>query len=229
MQQNQNHLQFVRRIAAVAIDDRERNSRVKAELECNENVKVTVKRLPLGDYQIENSLIVERKTLADFALSVRNGRLFAQVSRLVRSKCERPCLILEGTAKRYPRLAIPRTSFQGALITVMVVFGLPVLRSRDAQETARMIVYAADQLQNRRFRPPRRCGFKTTTIRRHQLLLLQAVPEIGGWKAERLLEAFSSPAGVAGATVDELRRVDGIGEVAAERVYEVFHHTERKV
>lgn len=64
MQQEHPPLQFVRRIA---IDDRERSSRVKAALERNENVNVTVKRLPLGDYQVDDTLVVERKTLADFA------------------------------------------------------------------------------------------------------------------------------------------------------------------
>jgi DNA excision repair protein ERCC-4 len=81
-------------------------------------------------------------------------------------------------------------AFQGALITATVVFGLPVLRSRDPDETARLIVYAADQLQPRRSRPPRRFGFKTTGLRQHQLSLLQAVPEIGGSKAKLLLETF---------------------------------------
>lgn len=221
MQYGNPPLQFVRRIA---VDDRERNSRVKAALERNENVKVAVRRLPLGDYQVDDSLIVERKTLADFALSVRDGRLFDQVSQLACSRRERPCLILEGTMKRYRHLAIPRASFQGALITVMVVFGLPVLRSRDPDETARLIIYAADQLQRRRSRPPRRCGFKTTSLRQHQLYLLQAVPEIGGSKAALLLETFGSPAEIARASVDDLRAVDGIGEVAATKIYRVFHH-----
>ena len=146
------------------------------------DLQVTVKRLPLGDYHIDHSLIVERKTLADFALSVRDGRLFAQVGRLVRSRRERPCLILEGTAKRYPRLAIPRASFQGALITVTVVFGLPVLRSRDPEETARMIVYAADQLHRRNSTAPKRQGYHPKGLARQQSFLLQAIPEIGPTK-----------------------------------------------
>lgn len=225
MQQEIPPQQFVRRIA---VDDRERNAGVAEALANRRNVRVTIRRLKLGDYQVDDTLIVERKTLADFALSVRDGRLFPQVSRLVQHRRERSCLILEGTMTRYPRLSIPRASFQGALVTVTVVFGLPLLRSRNPEETAQMILYAAGQLQRRRARPLRRYGFKTIDLRRHQLLLLQAVPEIGGRKAKLLLDAFESPAGIAKASVAELRAVDGIGEVAATMIYRVVHHTHQK-
>ena len=125
--------QSVRRIAVrrIACDDRERPSGVPTALAAHPNVNLTIRRLKLGDYHIDKTLIVERKTLSDFALSVRDGRLFPQVSRLIKSQRERPCLILEGTRKQYRRLAVPRSAFQGALITVTVVLGLPVLRSRD--------------------------------------------------------------------------------------------------
>ena len=179
--------QSIRRIAC---DDRERRSSVPESLAAQPNVELSIRRLEIGDYHIDKTLIVERKTLSDFAYSVRDGRLFPQVSRLVRSQRERSCLILEGTRKRYRRLAVPRSGFQGALITVTVVFGLPVLRSRDPEETANLILYAADQLQRTTVRSPRRCGFKTTPVRRHQLLLMQAVPEIGGMRAQHLLDTF---------------------------------------
>jgi len=91
--------------------------------------------LPLGDYEVDSTLIVERKTLADFAVSVLDGRLFRQVGRLAREPEVRSCLILEGTPERYPRLAIPTPAFQGALITVTLVFGVPVLRSANPEET----------------------------------------------------------------------------------------------
>ena len=107
--------QFVRRIAA---DDRERPSGVPEALEEHPDVEVTIRRLTLGDYQVDNTLIVERKTLADFAISVIDGRLFTQASRLTRIKRARTCLILEGTPKQYPDPAISREAMQGALITV---------------------------------------------------------------------------------------------------------------
>jgi len=222
MQQQSNHPQFTTQIA---VDNRERNPRVEQALRRKEDIVVSAARLPIGDYQVDNTLIVERKTLADFALSVRDGRLFHQVGRLTRQQRMRACLILEGTADRYPFLAIPKPAFQGALITVTLVFGLPLLRSATPEETADLILYAAKQLQRRDVRPPRRRGFRVGGNTRHQHLLLQAIPEVGSKKSEWLLNAFGSPAGVAEATIGALETVDGIGDSTAKRIHAIFHGT----
>ena len=76
--------------ARIVVDDRERFAGVTEALWSRPGISVAVRRLQLGDYQVADSLVVERKTLADFALSVRDGRLFSQVSRLARSTRERP-------------------------------------------------------------------------------------------------------------------------------------------
>ncbi len=207
----------------IAVDDRERASRVPEALRRKTGATVTVRRLQLGDYVVDNSLIVERKTLSDFTLSVRDGRLFDQVSRLTRQRDLRTCLILEGTPRQYPRLAISRPAFQGALVTVTLVFGLPVLRSAGPDETADLILYAAHQLQRRETRPPRRRYRGVGALRRTQLLLLQSIPEVGPLKAQLLLDAYSSPADVAGATLEQIAAIDGIGLKTAEKVHRVFH------
>jgi len=206
----------------IVVDDRERSSGVAEALRVRPGVTVAVRRLLLGDYLVHDALIVERKTLADFALSVRDCRLFTQVGRLIQERRIRACLILEGTPDRYPRLAIPRPAFQGALITVTLVFGLPVLRSATPEETADLILYAAGQLQRRDISPPRRRGLKVTGVRRQQTLLLQAIPNVGPKRAAALLDAFGSPAGVASASLEDLEAVDGVGNSTAQRIRDVL-------
>ena len=229
MQQQSTQPQFATRIAArqiavhIAVDNRERTTRVENALRRTRNVEISRQQLVVGDYQVDDTLIVERKTLADFALSVRDGRLFHQVGRLTRQQRMRACLILEGTPDRYKHLAIPKPAFQGALITVTLVFGLPILRSATPEETADLILYAARQLQRREVRPPRRRWIRVGGINRHQLLLLQAIPEVGSKKAEWLLRAFGTPADVAAASVDQIATVEGIGPNTAKKVYTVFH------
>ena len=212
--------QFVRRIAC---DHRERPSGVPAALATHPNVDLTIHRLKLGDYRVDDTLIVERKTLTDFAQSVRDGRLFAQASRLARVNRARPCLILEGTRIKHWSAALPRSAIQGALITVTLVFGLPVLRSSSPKETADLILYAADQLHRRSTRPPQRRGYQPKGLARKQSFLLQTIPEIGSTKAQRLLETFGSPFGVAEATIEALQSVEGIGPSAAKKIHRVFH------
>jgi len=205
------------------VDDRERHSGVPKALKQHPEVELNIRRLSLGDYKVDDTLIVERKTLADFAISVLDGRLFMQVGRLTRQQTMRACLILEGTPMRYPRSAIPRPAFQGAIITVTLVFGLPVLRSSTPDETADLILYAANQLQRRNVQPPRRWGYNIKGLPRQQRLLLQAIPEIGPVKADGLLKAFGSPAAVAFANLEQLETVDGIGPSAAKKIQNVFH------
>ena len=207
----------------IVIDDRERTSGVAEALSHRPGVNITVRRLPLGDYEVDSTLIVERKTLVDFAVSVLDGKLFRQVGRLARDRESRTCLILEGTPERYPRLAIPKPAFQGALITVTLVFGVPVLRSVDPEETADLILFSAQQLHRQATLPPRRIGAKVSSLRRSQLLMLQAVPMVGPLRADALLETLGVPAQIASADVEALAKVNGIGSAIAENVQRVMH------
>ncbi|HYW91623.1 MAG TPA: ERCC4 domain-containing protein [Gammaproteobacteria bacterium] len=83
------------RITVVA-DDRERPGRLFAELAVRPEVRLRTERLPAGDYRVDASFLVERKTLTDLAASIVSGRLFAQALRLARVDGLRPVLLLEG-------------------------------------------------------------------------------------------------------------------------------------
>ena len=126
------------RIMVVA-DDRERNTEIIKFLSNAENVSVGVKRLSVGDYLVDNRLVFERKTLNDFALSIIDGRLFSQAIRLISSKYK-SVLILEGTGKELTETGVRREAMQGALINVSIVLGIPVLRSKNPSESARLIL-----------------------------------------------------------------------------------------
>ena len=62
----------------VVVDDRERPSGVVPELEKLGRVVVKIEHLSLGDYCIDGAVLIERKTAADFAQSLIDGRLFGQ-------------------------------------------------------------------------------------------------------------------------------------------------------
>src|ERR1039458_4971178 len=111
-----------------------------------DGVFVGVKRLRIGDYLIEEKAVLERKRVLDFLESLFGGRLFTQALRLVNSPV-RTFLILEGPASEWAQRHIKRESVQGAMLTLSVVFGIPVLRSQDEEETAWLICYTARQLR----------------------------------------------------------------------------------
>ena len=56
---------------------------------------VRMARLTVGDYLINDEVLIERKTLADFAASLVDGRLFPQAARLARDD-HRSLMLIEG-------------------------------------------------------------------------------------------------------------------------------------
>ncbi len=72
-------------------------------------------------------------------------------------------------------------------------------------------------------RPTNRYGYQPKGLTRQQIFLLQAIPEIGPSKAQRLLASFGSPFGVAQATTEDLQTTKGIGASAAAKIHQVFH------
>ena len=201
----------------IIADDREQKSEVIPSLSGIENVSLEIRRLPLGDYQVDNRVIVERKTLKDFALSIIDGRLFRQMIRLANSTFS-GVLILEGTIGDTADLGITREAMQGALITVSLILGIPALRAKDSAETAKLIIYIARQLKSMAKGGVYRQGYRPKDKRKKQLFILQGLPGIGPERAGRLLDKFGSVAAVISASSDELKAVYGIGKNVADKI-----------
>ncbi|MGD2187610.1 MAG: ERCC4 domain-containing protein [Desulfobacterales bacterium] len=201
----------------VIADDRERNSEVIQFLSKMKNVSVGVKRLSLGDYLADNWLVFERKTLNDFARSIVDGRLFRQTIRLASAKYK-SVMILEGTAKDLSETGVSREAMQGALITISLLLGIPVLRSIKPFETACLILYAAKQIRSISKGVFMRRGYRPKGKRKKQLFVLQGLPGVGSERAARLLDAFGSVEAVVTANGEELQTVAGIGKHIAEKI-----------
>ena len=201
----------------ITADDRECKSEVIILLSKIENVDVSIRRLSVGDYQIGNRAIVERKTLKDFAISIVDGRLFKQMIRLANSTSQ-GVLILEGTAIDTVDLKMTRESMQGALITASLILGIPVLRSKSPSETAKLIVYIGRQLESMTRGGMQRHGYRPKGNRKRQLFILQGLPKIGPEKAGRLLDRFGSVEAAISASSSEIQSVDGIGKSIADKI-----------
>ena len=91
-------------------------------------VVVRLQRLPVGDYLVDDNLLFERKTLLDLTQSIKDGRLFRQGLRLA-SASARGVVILEGSSRDLAQSRMRREAIQGALVTLTLSFGIPLLRS----------------------------------------------------------------------------------------------------
>jgi ERCC4-type nuclease len=201
----------------IVADDRERASEVVAFIGSIPRVSVRIERLASGDYLADRRILFERKTLQDLARSIVDGRLFKQMVRLTKSKYK-AVLILEGSGKNTESLGVRREALQGALITISLILGIPVLRSMTPEETARLIVYAARQVASLGKAGYPRAGYRPKSKKGRQLYILQGLPGVGHERALRLLEKFGSVEGVLRAGLDELRAVEGIGAKTADRI-----------
>ena len=201
----------------ITADDRECKSEVINSLLQIENVDVNIRRLSIGNYQVDNRLIVERKTLKDFTISIIDGRLFKQMIRLANSN-SKGVLLLEGTISDTVELGVTREAMQGALITVSLISGIPVLRSKDPSETAKLMVYIGRQIESMAMGGVQRHGYRPKNIRKRQLFILQGLPGVGPERAERLLARFGSVEAAISASSSELQSVDGIGESIADKI-----------
>ena len=201
----------------ITADDREHKSEVIKSLMDIENVEVCIRRLSMGDYQVDNRLIVERKTLKDFAVSIIDGRLFKQMLCMANS-ISSGVLILEGAVSDTVEIGVTREAMQGALITVSLILGIPILRSKDPSETARLIVYVARQIESMAGGGMQRHGYRPKTKRKRQLFILQGLPGVGPERAGRLLARFGSVEAAISASSSELQSVDGIGKSIADKI-----------
>ena len=201
----------------ITVDDREGKNKVVTSLSKMGNVSINIRRLSMGDYQIGKRVIIERKTLKDLSISIVDGRLFRQMIRLANSTCQ-GVLILEGTAADIVELNMTRASLQGALITVSLIWGIPVLRSKDPPETARLMVYIGRQLISSAGGGMQRHGYRPKGFRKRQQFILQGLPGIGPERAGRLLDHFGNVEAVITASSIELQSVEGIGKSIADRI-----------
>lgn len=178
---------------------------------------MTVTRLRLGDYLLDNRLLFERKTLTDLVTSIISGRLFSQALRLAAAPL-RPAMILEGTSAHLVNSGISWEAIQGALITVNLFCGVPLLRTRSPDETVRTMLYAARQGQSYAAGVLPRPGYRPRGKLARQLFILQGLPGIGPGRARRLLERFGSVEGVARAGAEDLQSVQGISKGIADKI-----------
>lgn len=201
----------------IVVDHRETASGVLDALKQMQGIEVRVEHLKLGDYLLHNVCLFERKTLPDFAASIKDGRLFTQANRLA-AWPDRVAIIIEGTSRDLGASKMRREALLGALISLTLVYDLPVLRSREPAETARLIVYAADQLRRHAEGTLPRYGRRPRAKRKVQLRLLQGLPGIGPARAAGLLERFQRVESVMTAGAESLQTVDGIGAKTAASI-----------
>jgi DNA excision repair protein ERCC-4 len=203
----------------ITIDYREKSSGLNDLLE-HSGAFVEITKLSYGDYIINDTITVERKTAEDFLISIIDGRLFNQLSNL-KKFCNRPILLIEGnpykTNHNFDRMAI-----KGALVSTQVIWYVPVLFSRTKEDSRDILLMISRQVGTCIDVAPLRGGYRPKRLKSKQLYILQGLPKVGPKLAKQLLRHFKSVSKVMSASVQDLAEVDGIGKISAGKIREVL-------
>jgi len=202
---------------SVQADDRETQGPVVSLLRQSPDFHLTITRLKLGDYLVDDRFLFERKSLVDLAAAINDGRLFHQALRLAGTTF-RPAIVLEGTSRDLKRSGMRWERVQGALVTVSLFLGVPLLRTRAPEETVRTMLFAARQAHTYAAGALPRYGWRPRGKLARQLYILQGLPSIGPERARRLLARFGSVEAIVNAQPKDLRSVEGIGKQIADKL-----------
>ena len=199
------------------VDSREREM---AKLLESLGLLVTVKNLEVGDYVVSDRVAIERKTAHDFVSSIIDPKrnLFRQIADLARTY-ERPVLILEG--RDLYTTQMNAGSIRGAMISVAVDYGVPIIPTEDRNETVAVIAQLAHR-EMREGREPKVHGHKTArTLKEQQEYLISAISSVGPTVAKNLLKHFGSVEKIMTASSEQLQEVELVGPKIAQRIREL--------
>ena len=214
-------VEFSGETPAVYVDHREIRSGVSRILE-NAGINVIMQTLEVGDYVPSDRVCIERKTTADFLDSLISGRrdLFRQIADLARTY-ERPVMIIEG-GDIYDLRQIHPNAVRGAIASIAIDFSVPVIMSRDEEDTAAMIAAIAKREQQDHGREVAMHGKRSAMmLPEQQEYIVSAISNIGPVVARNLLKHFGSVEAVMQASREELREVELVGPKTADRIREV--------
>lgn len=205
-------------LPVVFADTREGNSKVIRHLSEME-IDVKVQAMAVGDYQVSDEVVIERKTAKDFVDSIVDKRLFKQARSLM-EEFKRPLIILEGD-DLYNGMINPN-AIRGSIASIALDFGISIIPTRNAQDTAAMIKRIAIREQSgEKTSIQIRTDKKPVNLWEQQLFIIESLPNIGPVNAKNLLEHFGTVANIINASESQLQEVEGIGKKTAANIRKV--------
>ena len=203
----------------VYADSREGNSKVLRALDTI-GVKIIIKSMAIGDYQVSGEVAIERKTAKDFVDSIVDKRLFKQ-ARQMREEFKKPIMILEGD-DLYGGFIGP-DAIRGSIASMALDFGISIIPTRNSDDTAAMIKRIAIREQkDDKVDIQIRTEKKPVNLWEQQLFITESLPNIGPVSAKKLLGHFGTVKAIIDASESELQEVEGIGKKTSKNIREVL-------
>ncbi len=205
----------------IIVDSRESSSSILKHLS-KMGADIKIEKLDIGDYILSDKVAIERKTVNDLINSIIDSRLFKELKSL-KSVYLKTFLVIEGEII-YEFSRIRKEALQGAIVSVMLDFYVPVIFTKSPEETAEWLYKLAKKEQIKGKKPLIRPD-KTPlsyNIKRIQEFILAGFPDIDSKRAQDLLNYFGSLEEIFNAPIEALMNVKGIGKKIAKQIKEIL-------
>ena len=176
--------------------------------------------LKVGDYICSDRVCVERKTAEDFVNSIIDGRLFNQLEEL-KQNFQKPVIVIEGNNFRD---TVNENAIKSAMASVILDYEVPVVMTKDKDDTAKIIYWLSKREQIKSKRP---VGFKgkkkPKEIKKLQEHIISGFPGVSEKISKRILKEFGSIKNFANASEEEIRKVEGIGKKLSSKLHGIIN------
>jgi len=210
----------------IRIDTQEQRSGIPALLASMPQVHIELTPLRMGDYDIGGNprRVFERKTGSDFLSSLAQGRLFAQLTALRKSRFA-PILLLEGDPLRVSHSQMRPESIRGALAYITAILHVPILPSSGPPDSAHLVYAAAKQCQvgHAARGPTPAAGRRGASMSEQQMQIVLSLPGIGRVTARAVCARFRSLHDLLSADAATLATVPGVGPSRAAALEQLLH------
>lgn len=184
-----------------------------------------VEQLETSDYTDKKTFIIEFKSSDDFVSSVSNGRVFKQCSDLLVNDYNVKSLYIGGrglidlcisTRNKF----VTVNQLIGAITSIQVM-GISVIFV-DTPKTLALYIQSLAEKAN----PEQK---EHSPIRRkpksgdYKLDIIRGIPGVGAKSGKILLAEFGTINGVANASVDELKKINGIASKTATKIHDYLN------
>lgn len=216
------------------IDNREKRSIIPQKL-TELGVEIEYATLPIGDYLINNTICVERKEINDYVGSLTSGHLHTQLYQMS-TNFDCSYLIVEGIISE---VLMYRKIKRSAYISSLV--GASLKRSPDGRQgvvqlinletpfdTVLFLKSLEEKSINNEPRLPKLSRVNWGTKDRI-LYLISSITGIGEKKAMNILNYFGTVKNFVNASVDDLMKVEGIGQKIAENIFKLLNTSYRRI